>query len=199
MEFDTKKKILLTSLPHIEQLGWSFEALKRGCLDGGQETWNAERYFTTPIEAFEFWSDLATLHMNETCPQDFLAPLKVRERIETLILARLHFHETHPKALSALLSKEGLNPRSLKKFFQGVSAIWYQGGDTSTDYNYYTKRLLLAYVYGRVILYWKSQGYPNPEMIRFYVRDRIEEVLKVGGVIHKVKTTLSPLTSKFNP
>jgi rpsU-divergently transcribed protein len=35
-----------------------------------------------------------------------------------------------------------------------ASAMWYAAGDTSTDFSYYSRRVLLAGVYASTLLYW---------------------------------------------
>jgi ubiquinone biosynthesis protein COQ9 len=38
-----------------------------------------------------------------------------------------------------------------------VDAIWHAAGDTSADMAWYSKRAILAGVYGAVLLYWVGQ------------------------------------------
>jgi ubiquinone biosynthesis protein COQ9 len=50
----------------------------------------------------------------------------------------------------------------LTSLYRTVDAIWQVAGDTATDWNFYTKRLLLAGVYGSTLLFWlddKSEGF----------------------------------------
>ena len=42
-----------------------------------------------------------------------------------------------------------------------VDAIWYAAGDSATDFNFYTKRGLLAAVYGATMLYWLDDRSPD--------------------------------------
>ena len=41
-----------------------------------------------------------------------------------------------------------------KQLYKSVDQIWYLAGDTSVDFNFYTKRLILAGIYSRVILFF---------------------------------------------
>jgi ubiquinone biosynthesis protein COQ9 len=48
--------------------------------------------------------------------------------------------------------------------YRTVDTIWYAVGDRSTDFNFYTKRALLAAVYGATLLYWlddRSDGFAD--------------------------------------
>jgi ubiquinone biosynthesis protein COQ9 len=64
-------------------------------------------------------------------------------------------------AFLALPANVALGTRLL---YRTVDAIWYAAGDTATDYNFYTKRALLAGVYASTLLYWlddASDGYAD--------------------------------------
>ena len=68
---------------------------------------------------------------------------------------------------------------SLKGWYNTVDAIWRAAGDTSTDYNFYTKRGLLAGVYATTLLYWlndRSEG--TAETWKFLDR-RIQNVMEI--------------------
>jgi ubiquinone biosynthesis protein COQ9 len=68
---------------------------------------------------------------------------------------------------------------SARLLYKTVDAIWYAIGDRSTDFNFYTKRALLAGVYGSTVLYWledKSEG--QAESWGFLDR-RIADVMRV--------------------
>lgn len=93
--------------------------------------------------------------------------LKIRERVTLAVRTRLLQHAAQREALRALASflampaHVGLASRSL---WRTVDAMWRAVGDTSTDYNYYTKRALLAGVYGSTVLVWlddSSEGFAD--------------------------------------
>ena len=51
--------------------------------------------------------------------------------------------------------------RALRGWYRTIDAIWRAAGDRSVDFNFYTKRGLLAAVYGATVLYWlddRSEG-----------------------------------------
>jgi ubiquinone biosynthesis protein COQ9 len=60
------------------------------------------------------------------------------------------------------------------------SEIWYASGDRSTDWNYYSKRALLASVYSATIMFWLSDepddtgDYPETWM---FLERRIQNIL----------------------
>jgi len=68
-------------------------------------------------------------------------------------------------------------PISVKLIAELMDEIWYYSGDTSTDFNWYTKRAILAGVYTSTELYMlndKSEGFN--ETWQFLDR-RIENIM----------------------
>lgn len=52
-------------------------------------------------------------------------------------------------------------PAALKRLAEHVDDVWHAAGDTSADYNWYTKRALLAGVYTSTELYMLTGGLTN--------------------------------------
>jgi ubiquinone biosynthesis protein COQ9 len=53
-------------------------------------------------------------------------------------------------------------PLGLAAGWRSVDLMWRLAGDTATDYNHYTKRLILSGVYGSTLLVWlddQSEGW----------------------------------------
>ena len=76
--------------------------------------------------------------------------------------------------------------------------MWYAAGDNSTNWNYYSKRGLLASVYTSTILYWMADEGDGkgdfPETWGFLDR-RIEDVLRTFGMPRRLKEKFNGLLS----
>ena len=70
-------------------------------------------------------------------------------------------------------------PLAAKLLYRTVDAIWYAIGDRSTDFNFYTKRGLLAAVYSATVLYWLNDKSPDCAATWSFLDRRIEEVMLV--------------------
>ena len=57
--------------------------------------------------------------------------------------------------------------------------MWYAAGDTSTDFNFYTKRATLAGVYSSTLLYWLNDRSPGGEATWGFLDRRIDDVMKI--------------------
>jgi ubiquinone biosynthesis protein COQ9 len=96
---------------------------------------------------------------------DRVAALKIRDRIRALIWYRLEImapaREAVRTGLSILAMPQNL-PLALRTGWRSADLMWRLAGDTATDYNHYTKRLILSGVYASTLLAWlddKSEGW----------------------------------------
>ena len=94
-----------------------------------------------------------------------LAALKIREKIRALIWHRLEImgpaREAVRRGLAILAMPQNL-PLALRISWRSADLMWRIAGDTSTDFNHYTKRMTLGAVYGSTLLVWlddQSEGW----------------------------------------
>src|SRR3546814_12063346 len=80
-------------------------------------------------------------------------------------------------AFLALPGNAGLAVRSL---YRTVDAIWWACGDRSTDFNFYTKRGLLAAVYSSTLLYWLDDGSDGHADSWAFLDRRIADVMRLA-------------------
>jgi ubiquinone biosynthesis protein COQ9 len=89
-----------------------------------------------------------------------------------------------------------MNPQNSRKgidvTWKTADVIWNWAGDTSDDYNRYTKRGLLSGVIGTTMAYWMRDESDNHEKTKAFLNDRIENVIFVGQNLSKV---LNPIES----
>jgi len=194
--------ILEAALPHVPFDGWTQAVLQQAAKDAGFEPVMALRVFPGgPVEAIEFWSALADRRMLEELEQQDLLRLKVRERVATAIRVRLtqtaRDREAVRRALAvlALPLNAGRGPALV---WRTVDAIWYAAGDTATDFNYYTKRGLLAGVYGATVLYWLDDRSEDFKDTWAFLDRRIAEVMRVPQALGNIGKQLAALPSPFS-
>ena len=92
------------------------------------------------------------------------ARFRIRDKIAFAVRARLEYQAPYREAVRRLMTWYALPlhmKRGFKRMTKTVDAIWRAAGDTSTDYNYYTKRILLAAVLKSVTLYWLDDETPG--------------------------------------
>src|SRR3982751_5003795 len=109
-----------------------------------------------------------------------LAGMKIREKIRSLVWRRLEImapaREAVRRGLAILAMPQNL-PLALRISWRTADLMWRIAGDTSTDFNHYTKRMTLGAVYGSTLLVWlddQSEGWS--ETAAFLDR-RIDDVM----------------------
>ena len=110
-----------------------------------------------------------------------LAGLKIREKIRGLVWRRLEImgpaREAVRRALAILAMPQNL-PLALRISWHSADLMWWIAGDTSTDFNHYTKRMTLGAVYGSTLLVWlddQSAGWADTAA---FLDRRIDDVMK---------------------
>ncbi len=197
-DIDTaREKILEATLAHVPFDGWTDTALRAGAADAGYEP--ADLAHLAPggprelIELFNTSADAAMLAELETRDLD---AMRVRERVALGVRLRLEQNEAHREAIRrglAFLALPRNAPLALKCLHRTVDAIWYAAGDTATDYNYYTKRGLLAGVSAATVLYWLGDETAGRARTWSFLDRRIADVMRVPQGIARLRKRLPPL------
>jgi len=109
-----------------------------------------------------------------------LSGLKIREKIRSLVWHRLEImgpaREAVRRGLAILAMPQNV-PQGIRTSWRTADLMWRIAGDTSTDFNHYTKRMTLGAVYGSTLLVWlddQSEGWA--ETAAFLDR-RIDDVM----------------------
>jgi ubiquinone biosynthesis protein COQ9 len=76
---------------------------------------------------------------------------------------------------------------ALRSLYETVDAIWYAIGDTSSDFNFYTKRLTLAGVFSATLIFWLDDKSPGHEQTWLFLQRRIEDVMTFEKLKAKVR------------
>jgi len=94
-----------------------------------------------------------------------LAAMKIRERIRVLVWRRLEImgeaREAVRRALAIFAMPQNI-PLAVRISWRSADLMWRLAGDTSTDFNHYTKRMTLGAVYGSTLVAWlddQSEGW----------------------------------------
>jgi ubiquinone biosynthesis protein COQ9 len=184
-----KDEILLAALPNIVFDGWNRKTLRTAAIDAGHGAEMAVHAFPNGVpDALEHFSDWADRQMLARCEAAGLSSMRVPERIRVCVRARLEVLEPYREAVSSGLGILATNgPLAARALYRTVNRMWYAAGDSSTDFNWYTKRGLLAGVVTSTTLYWlndRSEG--RAESWGFLDR-RLGDVAQFGKATGGVK------------
>lgn len=188
---ERRDAVLLALLPEVPFDGWCRSSLIRAGAAAGLPAGEVLAAFPDgmgqAISHFNHWADRQML---AALAGQNLPAMKVRQRITLAVRTRLEILTPHKEAvrrslaLLALPQHAGLAPKLL---YRTVDAMWLAAGDTSTDYNFYTKRLLLAGVQSAMLLYWLEDRSPGQADSWTFLDRRIENIMQLGQGIAKVK------------
>jgi ubiquinone biosynthesis protein COQ9 len=119
--------------------------------------------------------------MERRLPADKLRGMKIREKIRTLVWTRLEImgpaREAVRGALSILAMPQNV-PLGLRIGWRTADLMWRLAGDTSTDFNHYTKRMTLGAVYGSTLLAWLDDGSEGWSETAAFLDRRIGDVMQ---------------------
>lgn len=116
---------------------------------------------------------------------------KVRQKVRAGVkgwLAALEAHKPAVKRAAATPANLLTGPKGL---WAAADAIWAALGDTSTDYNWYTKRMTLTAVLGSTLTAWL--GTDDEAEVDAFLDRRIENVMQ----FEKLKTQAKDAFAKF--
>ncbi|MHA1599364.1 MAG: COQ9 family protein, partial [Alphaproteobacteria bacterium] len=198
---DIRDRLLQATLPHVPFDGWSARALTAGASDEGIDSVVAQNAFPGGgSELIRFFSTEIDRRMMENLGEQDLAAMKVRDRIALAVRTRLELLIPHREAVRrgvAFLALPRHAALGLKCLYRTVDTIWYAAGDTATDYNFYSKRLLLAGVYSTSLLFWLNDSSDEFAATWAFLDRRIAEVFKVGGALGRTMTSLLNLPDRL--
>ena len=116
--------------------------------------------------------------MDRTLTEHFtperLESLKIREKIRAIVWKRLEIMEPGREAVRRALSILAM-PQNVPT----ADVMWRIAGDTSTDYNHYTKRLMLGGVYASTLLVWLDDQTDGWAETASFLDRRIDDVMKI--------------------
>lgn len=198
-----KDKVLDAVLAQAPFDGWTRAAIDSAVRSGAITRDEASLTFPGGLVDLIAWHSLrADRQLVEEMERRGVSSMKVRERIALGVRVRLEQNAQHREAIRralALLAMPFNGLLASKLLYRTVDAIWYAAGDTSTDFNFYTKRALLAGVYSSTLLFWLNDRSENFSATWAFLDRRIEDVMRIEKLKSRVRQFSSRTTSQARP
>lgn len=196
---DLRQSILKDALKDVPFDGWTHEVLARAGLSNDVGRDEVDLLFPRGyLDLLEAFSHAADAHMSRVLEAADLTSLKVRERITLAIITRMEFLQTHREAslrAASILALPLHSVMAARLLARSVDLAWRGIGDTSTDFNFYTKRATLSLVLSSTLLYWMSDESEDLAPTREFLDRRIENVMQFEIAKAKVKKAAADLPS----
>jgi ubiquinone biosynthesis protein COQ9 len=153
-----------------------------------------------PLSLITLFSHTADREMEAKLAALDLPAMKVRERIRVAVKARIAAIKPHKEAArraAAFLSLPMNAALAATLLYDTVDAIWRAAGDTSTDFNFYTKRAILAGVYSTTLFRWFTDQSLDESETDAFLAARIENVMQFEKLKAQVKDVFAKMPSPF--
>ncbi len=195
-DLETRRtQIIAASLSHVPFDGWTMKALKRGATDCGLDEASALLAFpVSATDAIEHHSQLADKNMVRDAGD--LSSLPVRKRVGKAIKCRLEQNTGHREAIRracSMLALPANAPMAARCLFRTVDTIWYIAGDRSTDWNFYSKRALLAGIYSATLIYWLDDESTDTTETWGFLDRRIDNVMQIPKIKQRIRSLIEKL------
>ncbi len=156
---------LLKSVP---KYGWTIDAMRDASVNLGLDQEYHQIFFEGGVsEARQLYEELQDIQMLEILGQ-MPYPEKIRQRIALALKVRI------------IDLDDGYYKSPMTSIWRTVDEIWRYAGDTSADFNYYTKRSLLAAVYIKSKKSYSRDTSENYQNTHRVIKQSIEKVLKIA-------------------
>ncbi|MFZ4541997.1 MAG: COQ9 family protein [Rickettsiales bacterium] len=201
---DLADRILDAALPAIVFDGWTMATLEKAAESIGLTAFDAKRAFPNgAADAVARFSARADEQMLASLTADHdLSKMKIRERIATCVLVRLGQNTPHREAVRRALGFYALPWNALaglSALYATVDAMWRAAGDTSTDYNFYTKRALLSAVFTSTVRVWLDDTSEDLADTEAFLRRRVENVMEIEKAKAKLRDGFGKLEEWLPP
>jgi ubiquinone biosynthesis protein COQ9 len=183
MTLDELRRALAPLLPaHAVFDGWSDDTLAMAASELGVPAERARLCFPGgPAEMVDAWFDAIDLAMARAYPLERISKLKIRERIRDLVLYRIEVINPHKEALRralAILAQPVQGLTGPRLAWRAADRMWRIAGDTSTDFNHYSKRTILAGLYSATMLVFLDDESEGLVTTRGFLDRRIDDVMR---------------------
>ena len=135
------------------------------------------------VDMVEAYCDLGDRWMEQDAAALPLAGMRTPDRVRAVIAARFDRNRPYKDAVRRALGVLAVPGRAVlaaQCTARTVDTVWYAAGDASVDFSWYTKRAILAGVYGSTLLYWLQDGSPDDTATLGFLDRRLAGVGRIG-------------------
>ena len=200
---DARRVILHKVLLSVPFDGWSQKSLESAISNSGIEPGIAKDVFPGGIkQLLHFFMTEADRLMIEEATAQGLDKGPTGKRISGIIRIRLGQLMPHREAIRRALALHllpGQAPNAVVGLWRTVDAIWHIAGDSSTDFNYYTKRALLAAIYSTTVLRWLEDESAGCIDTWSFMERRIASTMRIRKIKVRVQNAARFLPNPLSP
>jgi len=179
-------------LPSVPFDGWTSRALRTALTSIGTSPEDAGLLFPGgAADMVAAFIDLADRRMEQAAAARDMTAMRVPMRVRTVLALRFAQNHPHKEAIRrafAVLSLSGNARLAALAAARTVDAVWRAAGDKSVDFSWYTKRAILAGVYGKTLLYWLRDMSDDDAPTLAFLDRRLADVARIGRLRRRLES-----------
>jgi ubiquinone biosynthesis protein COQ9 len=179
---DARERLIEAALPHVAFDGWSEDTMKLALAETGIEPEMGRLLFPRGgVDMALAFHRMMDARLADELARTDMSAMRIREKVTFAVRRRIELVARHREAVRRGATLFGLPvyaPDGARAIWETADTIWTGIGDTSDDYNWYTKRAILASVYSATVLYWLGDETPGYSATWAFLERRIENVMQ---------------------
>lgn len=177
-----KPRLIEAMLPHVPFDGWSDTARDAAADDARIDRDIAALALPDAPSMADAYTARADALMTEAMAAAGVETMKIRARIRLALVTRLEQAAQDKEAVRralAVMTMPANAALGFRTLWRTADAMWRAAGDTATDFNHYSKRVILGSVYSATLLYWLDDDSEDMAATRDFIDRRIDDVMKI--------------------
>ena len=163
--------------------GWTARMLADAAAAAGVDAAEAKAAFPGGIrDILRYWSVRMDEQMIEAMSAPGFTDLRIRDKVAAAVKARIDLLREDKEAFrrsAALMAAPPMATLAGKLVWATADAIWRGLGDTSTDFNFYSKRAILSGVLTSTTARWLADNSEDEAGTDAFLDARIENVMQI--------------------
>ena len=184
-----RQEVLRFAKKFVSEKGFTKNCLENISKKYGLNTHETDLLFPQGnIDLIKFAFEQLNSDLEVYCRQIDLIRLPIHKRIIKALLSKISLMNKD-KSFYRTLFLNSLTPKKnfslSSQLYNSVDQLWFIAGDSSTDFNFYTKRLILSAIYSRVMLFFFNNN--NQEELENILDESLKRVSKIPEIKSKLK------------
>lgn len=179
---EAQDRLLDALLPHVAFDGWTETALRAAVRETGMDRELARLAFPRGgIDMALAFHRRADRQLAEVLDRADLGSMRTRDRVAFCVRKRIELVAEHREAVrrgASLFALPQNAPEGMRALWETADLIWNRCGDTATDFNWYTKRAILASVISATKLYWLGDQSTDFVSTWAFLDRRLDDVMQ---------------------
>ena len=196
-----RELVLMEALAEIPESGFSESMLAAAAARAGVGKRELQDAFpkgaASLVEAFSDWADR---RMTDIMAKDE-SEQRLRDRVASAVRNRIEVlapHKEIARRAAGFLAAPQHAALAARLMMRSVDAMWRAAGDASSDFSYYTKRAMLAGVYGATLAYWFSDSSEGHSATWTFLGNRIDNVMQIEKFRGQARDAMAKLPNPLD-